>query len=138
MSSSTDTRTNNKPEMNATTPQTSRSLSTQQDNDSIYPDYEINSSVTLDEAFPLIFVYGMVFLVGVTGNCMVLVSVCQFRRMRSVINQFLLSLASADLLLLLVCVPVKVSRSTKISFNLHFQVQLVFIHVDWISSIMCS
>jgi len=45
---------------------------------------------------------------GAVGNLLVIVSICRFRRLHSVTNVFLVSLATADLLLILICVPIKV------------------------------
>ncbi len=42
------------------------------------------------------------------GNGLIVYTVIHFRRMRTLSNVFLASLATADLLLIIVCVPVKV------------------------------
>ncbi|XP_078600503.1 neuromedin-U receptor 2-like [Branchiostoma floridae x Branchiostoma japonicum] len=51
-------------------------------------------------------VYGVVFLVGVVGNIAVGVSVCGVKELRTATNFFLLNLSVADLLVLLVCMPI--------------------------------
>ncbi|XP_076441488.1 allatostatin-A receptor-like [Babylonia areolata] len=60
-----------------------------------------------NELVPVVFVYSLTLLLGLVGNSLVIFSISYYRRMRSVTNVFLLSLATADLLLVLVCVPVK-------------------------------
>lgn len=54
-------------------------------------------------------IYSLVFLLGVIGNSLVIYCVAKYKRMKSITNQLLMSLASADLLLILICVPIKVS-----------------------------
>lgn len=55
-------------------------------------------------------VYGLTFLVGIIGNSLIVYSVAQFRRMKSLSNVFLASLATADLILIIFCVPVKFAQ----------------------------
>lgn len=55
-------------------------------------------------------VYGLTFLVGMVGNLLIVYSVVQFNRMKSVSNVFLASLATADLILIIFCVPVKFAQ----------------------------
>ncbi|VDM49572.1 unnamed protein product [Toxocara canis] len=50
--------------------------------------------------------YLIVFLVGTTGNALVIFVVNRFRRMRNVTNIFLASLSTADLCLIWFCVPI--------------------------------
>lgn len=74
-------------------------------------DYNVtDSSPTLEEALPIILSYSLTFVIGIIGNSLVMFSIAYYRRMRTTTNVFLFSLASADLLLILLCVPVKVSR----------------------------
>ena len=80
-----------------------------------YPDeYEYDyvasvQTIPLDELVPVGLVYGLTFLLGVTGNSLVIFTICRHWRLRSPTNIFLVSLATADLLLVLVCIPIKVS-----------------------------
>ena len=76
-------------------------------------DYE-ESIVTFDwsELGPSIFVFGITFIIGILGNCLILVAVIRHTHVKnSPVNVFLASLASADLLLILICLPLKVSRN---------------------------
>lgn len=73
-------------------------------------DYE-DTGFTDDELLDLIPVavfYGLVFLLGTVGNILVIYCVAKYKRMKSITNQLLLSLACADLLLTVFCVPIKV------------------------------
>ncbi|XP_076462050.1 somatostatin receptor type 5-like [Babylonia areolata] len=72
--------------------------------------YDYNESVNnipLEELVPVTLTYSLTLLLGLVGNCLVIFSISYYRKMRTVTNVFLLSLASADLLLVLVCVPIK-------------------------------
>lgn len=62
----------------------------------------------LDELIPSVTFYTLIGLFGIAGNLLVIVAILSFPRMKSITNIFLLSLASADLLLVLICVPIKV------------------------------
>lgn len=62
----------------------------------------------LDELIPSLTFYVLIGLLGLAGNILVIVAILAFPRMKSITNVFLLSLASADLLLVLICVPIKV------------------------------
>ncbi len=55
------------------------------------------------------FVFSLTLLLGVFGNAMILWAVLGFREMKSPTNIFLASLAVADLLLCIICLPVKVN-----------------------------
>ena len=50
----------------------------------------------------------IVFIVGVFGNTLVIIVVCQVRAMRNSTNYFLFTLSIADLCVLLVCQPVAI------------------------------
>jgi hypothetical protein len=83
--------------------------------DDYYPsEYEYDyvasvQNIPLDELVPVTIIYGLTFLLGITGNSLVIFTICRHRRLQSPTNIFLVSLATADLLLVLVCIPIKVS-----------------------------
>lgn len=63
-----------------------------------------------DRAFlPAVLTYGLAFVVGVVGNLVVVCSVvCGDRKSRFVTSSFLVSLALADVVFLVVCVPYEI------------------------------
>ena len=81
-----------------------------------YEDYEYNyddsiTSYDWTELGPSIFVYSVTFLAGVVGNILILLAVIRHTHVKnSPVNVFLASLASADLLLILICLPLKVRK----------------------------
>ncbi|XP_012940493.1 uncharacterized protein LOC106012339 [Aplysia californica] len=90
--------------------------------DDYFYDYSsADSSVPLDEILPVSLVYGVTLVIGVVGNLLVIAAVARDRRLRSITNIFLTSLASADLALLCFCVPVKVRVFC----------EYVCVYVDW-------
>ncbi|XP_071764215.2 cholecystokinin receptor type A [Centroberyx gerrardi] len=52
-----------------------------------------------------IFLYSLIFLLSVLGNSLIIAVLVRNRRMRTVTNLFLLSLAISDLMVSLVCIP---------------------------------
>lgn len=83
--------------------------------ESYYYDYDYTlsiSSIPLAELIPVTLVYGVTFILGITGNSLVIFSIARYRRMKNITNTFLLSLAIADVLLVALCVPIKVRRDT--------------------------
>jgi len=56
--------------------------------------------------FWLIPCYGIIFLFAIVGNLLVISTLIQNRRMRTITNVFLLNLAISDLLLGVLCMPV--------------------------------
>ncbi|XP_060598437.1 allatostatin-A receptor-like isoform X2 [Ruditapes philippinarum] len=84
-------------------------------------DYPNDSSIThlpLDEFVPMVTVYTLIGLLGIIGNLLVIFSIIKVKRMRSITNLFLLSLATADLLLVCVCVPAKAISSYSYTWTL--------------------
>lgn len=74
-------------------------------------DYDVQESFNTyiwEELVPTLVVYILTLVIGVTGNFLIIFTIARYRRMKSITNVFLASLASADLLLILVCIPVKV------------------------------
>jgi cholecystokinin-like receptor len=53
----------------------------------------------------LVPIYSLIFLLSVAGNFLVILTLVQNKRMRTVTNVFLLNLAVSDLLLGVVCMP---------------------------------
>lgn len=71
---------------------------------------EALSSYDWYEIVPTLVVYILTMVLGLAGNALIIFTTQRYRRMQSTTNVFLSSLASADLLLIIVCIPVKVSR----------------------------
>ncbi|CAH1121030.1 unnamed protein product [Ceutorhynchus assimilis] len=69
-----------------------------------------NSIFYWAELIPTLIVYGFSFILGLTGNGLIIFTTFRYRRMHSVTNIFLSSLASSDLLLIIFCIPVKVAK----------------------------
>lgn len=59
---------------------------------------------------PTVAVYGVAFLVGVIGNLLVIFAVLCDKKSRSVTSNFMVSLAVADILFLVICVPYNTSE----------------------------
>ncbi|XP_066299100.1 gastrin/cholecystokinin type B receptor-like [Branchiostoma lanceolatum] len=64
----------------------------------------------LPVSVPTILTYAVCFLLGTVGNVLVVFSVARFRRLRSTTNYLLGNLATADLLIVALCVPVKAAE----------------------------
>lgn len=61
------------------------------------------------ELVPTLVVYLTTFVVGLIGNCLIIFATLRYRRMQSVTNTFLSSLACSDLLIIF-CIPVKLAK----------------------------
>lgn len=82
-------------------------------------------------------VYGLTFVIGIIGNSLIVYSVIQFTRMKSVSNMFLSSLATADLILIIFCIPVKFAQLFSYTWTLGaFTCKAIF-YVQNLSA-MCS
>ena len=66
--------------------------------------------LVLVDILPALSVYVLTFVLGVAGNALIVAAVFGYRKMKSPTNIFLASLAVADLLFCLICIPVKVSK----------------------------
>ncbi|XP_065165380.1 QRFP-like peptide receptor [Atheta coriaria] len=62
------------------------------------------------ELAPVLVCYGITFIFGSVGNALIVYATYRNGRMQSVTNVFLASLAIADLLLIILCIPVKVAK----------------------------
>lgn len=66
----------------------------------------VRQSWSNDRAFyPSTITYGLAFVVGLTGNLLVVIALISDRKSRNVTSTFMISLAMADLVFILVCVP---------------------------------
>ncbi len=79
-------------------------------------DYDLSESLSLfdwAELGPSLAVYSVTFALGVVGNLLILAAVARHTHVKSSpVNVFLASLASADLMLILTCLPLKVREGT--------------------------
>ncbi|XP_077549472.1 QRFP-like peptide receptor [Haemaphysalis longicornis] len=105
-------------------------------------DYDYEESAwrfDLADLVPTAAVYGATLLLGLVGNLLIVYTVARFPRMRSISNLFLASLASADLLIVLLCVPVKFGQLFSYTWTLG-EVGCKFIlyvqHVSMICSVL--
>ncbi|XP_019645412.1 PREDICTED: gastrin/cholecystokinin type B receptor-like [Branchiostoma belcheri] len=64
----------------------------------------------LEYSVPVLTVATLTVLLGTTGNVLVIFSVCRYRRLRSSISYYLVSLATADLFLCCVFTPLKTAE----------------------------
>uniref|UniRef100_A0A5S6QC58 G_PROTEIN_RECEP_F1_2 domain-containing protein n=1 Tax=Trichuris muris TaxID=70415 RepID=A0A5S6QC58_TRIMR len=73
-----------------------------------YP--ETTATALIQDALPLGLWYGLVLILGAIGNTLVITVVIRYRKMRSFTNILLASLSTADLLIVLFCLPVQYSK----------------------------
>jgi len=73
-----------------------------------YDYFESTAGIPVGEVIPVSIIYGLTLVLGTVGNSLVIICIAKYRRMRSVTNIFLVSLSTADLLLICACVPIKV------------------------------
>ncbi|XP_069178673.1 QRFP-like peptide receptor isoform X2 [Procambarus clarkii] len=84
-------------------------------------EYDLDESLNTyywDELLPPLTVYVITLLLGILGNSLIIYTISRYNGMKSTTNVFLASLASADLLLILVCVPVKTAKVFAYSWTL--------------------
>ena len=79
------------------------SLSSSGGNHSDYNDYLYRHSPALTIVYCV--AYFIVFAVGLVGNCLVVAVVFRAPRMRTVTNLFIVNLAIADILVVVLCIP---------------------------------
>ncbi|KAK8763819.1 hypothetical protein V5799_033574 [Amblyomma americanum] len=103
-------------------------------------DYDYEESAwrfDLADLVPTAVVYGATLLLGLVGNLLIVYTVARFPRMRSISNLFLASLASADLLIVLLCVPVKFGQLFSYTWTLGELGCKLLLYVQHVSMI-CS
>lgn len=81
-------------------------------------DYDYDYEIALETFFwreltPTLVVYAVTYVLGVVGNALIIFTIYRYRRLKTTTNVFLASLATADLLLILMCIPVKVSADIR-------------------------
>ncbi|KAM7287503.1 QRFP-like peptide receptor [Ixodes scapularis] len=105
-------------------------------------DYDYVESSThydLADLVPTAAVYGSTLLLGLVGNLLIVYTVARFQRMRSISNIFLASLATADLLIVLLCIPVKFGQLFSYTWTLgEFGCKFILYvqHVSMICSVL--
>jgi hypothetical protein len=57
-----------------------------------------------------IFIYSTLFVVGLVGNFVVIYFVLFYKRLQTMTNKFITNLSVADLLVIIICIPVTASR----------------------------
>ena len=91
--------------------QTTANMSNESSADYDY-DYDLSDyTIPAEELVPVTLVYGATLVLGLAGNLLVIVVVARYRTMKNITNTFLLSLATSDLLLVSICIPVKVGTT---------------------------
>ncbi|KAL4236799.1 Orexin receptor type 2 [Mactra antiquata] len=68
------------------------------------------SELNLKEFVPIVTVYSIIFLVGVSGNILTIIGISTWMKKRSPTYAFIISLSCSDLLLLSICLPLKVTE----------------------------
>ncbi|XP_037287880.2 QRFP-like peptide receptor [Rhipicephalus microplus] len=122
-------------------PNSSSSVATSAiDDEDVPEDYDYEESAwrfDLADLVPTAAVYGATLLLGLVGNLLIVYTVARFPRMRSISNLFLASLASADLLIVLLCVPVKFGQLFSYTWTLGEVGCKLLLYVQHVSMI-CS
>ncbi|KAL4089976.1 hypothetical protein QTP88_024903 [Uroleucon formosanum] len=73
--------------------------------DEEYHNYLVDYITPRKSEWVFIVMHSMVFVVGLIGNALVCVAVYRNRTMRTVTNYFIVNLAVADFLVILICLP---------------------------------
>ena len=78
-------------------------------NDSIYGNQTVMSSFNFEMPLDIVLFgfifYAFIFIIGVTGNLLVIYVLAQEKELRTFTNYLLANLSVADLAVLIVCVP---------------------------------
>ncbi|KAL1230065.1 G-protein coupled receptor 54 [Trichinella pseudospiralis] len=100
-----------------------------------YP--EATSIALVHDALPLGIWYGLVLILGATGNSLVITVVIRYRKMRSFTNILLASMSTADLLILLFCLPVQYCKYLSHSWIMGAFLCVAFHYVE-LMTMICS
>ncbi|KAI5697001.1 gastrin/cholecystokinin type B receptor-like [Diaphorina citri] len=74
-------------------------------------DYEEASQIFIwTELMPTLIIYSITMVLGIVGNVLIVLTTWLYKRMKSPTNLFLSSLAVTDLLLIILCIPVKIAK----------------------------
>jgi hypothetical protein len=80
----------------------------------IFPINNLNENViditNLIKKIVSVNIFSLAFLIGFIGNALVIYLIVRIKKLQSITNIFLLSLATSDLLLITICVPIKVNK----------------------------
>ena len=74
------------------------------------PAFEDDTIETNVRYIVFIPIYLLTFVVGSVGNSLVIFLILKVKKLHSITSMFLMSLAVADLLLIVICVPIKVTE----------------------------
>ncbi|CAH1103549.1 unnamed protein product [Psylliodes chrysocephalus] len=102
-----------------------------------YDDSTYNLNFNWNELLPTLIVYSVTFILGLTGNILIIFTTFKYRRMKSVTNVFLSSLACSDLILIIVCIPVKVAKLFSYTWEMGEVVCKTIHYMQYVSAI-CS
>ena len=131
------------PQFMPTTPGLLNDLNTtMNDTDDAYYDetsssYEYDPSLQLLTDVPVYTVYAITFLVGMTGNLLVIFAVIKSRRLHNVTCLFLANLAVADLLTVVFLIPLQIIVHSSDYWNLGDAVCRLVAYVGVVSPV-CS
>ncbi|XP_064077196.1 galanin receptor 2a-like isoform X2 [Macrobrachium nipponense] len=84
---------------------------------------------------PIVVTHALTFLVGVSGNSIIVASMARDKGTRNVTSWFLVSLAVADLLLLLLCVPLETTQIFLMTPNLSLSVCKLSSYCELLSAV---
>ncbi|CAH1153580.1 unnamed protein product [Phaedon cochleariae] len=99
--------------------------------------YDPHSFFQWNELLPTLIVYSITFILGLVGNILMIFITFKYRRMKSVTNVFLASLASSDLILITVCIPVKIAKLFSYTWQMGAVVCKGIHYMQYVSAI-CS
>ncbi|XP_071951459.1 cholecystokinin receptor-like [Antedon mediterranea] len=100
-----------------------------------YPPTDAPRAVPMPTVYsaPLITLYSITFLLAVVGNILVMVTIVQNKRMRTVTNVFLFSLSVSDLCVALLCMPFTLVGNVLRNFIFPYSLCKVILYFQGIS-----